>query len=104
MSVDIHHANRRSCSRSREAHLLTVTPSTRSTLGDPVQPGLTLDLSARGARIETPEPLLLGQELTLEIAFANRILQARGRPVHTEVLADGLCGAGIRFTAEGLHT
>ncbi len=98
----IHLADRRSCPRNREAHLLTITPSGPKTLGTPVYTGLTLDVSDLGVHVETKEPLVLGQELTLEIAFADKILLARGKAVHTELLADGLCGAGIRFTGEGL--
>lgn len=104
MFPEIRHANRRSCPRSREAHLLTVTSGNPQALGVPIHTGVTLDVSARGVHIETPEPLLLGQELTLEIAFADRIMRARGKTVHTELLADGLCGAGIRFSGEGLHS
>jgi len=102
MSAEIHHANRRSCSRSRETHLLTVTPSDPQARVVPIYTGLTLDVSDEGAHIETPEPLVLDQELTLEIAFADHIVLAHGRPVHTEVLADGLYGAGIRFTGKEL--
>ena len=103
MSTEIRHADRRSCPRSREAHLLTVTSGDSPTLGAHIHTGLTLDVSTLGAHIETPEPLVLGEELNLEIAFADRILLARGKAVHTEMLANGLCGAGIRFTSEGLH-
>jgi hypothetical protein len=82
---------------------LTVTLGHSPSFGAPIFAGLTLDMSTSGVHIETPEPLVLGQELSLEIAFAGQILIARGKPVHTEMLADGLYGAGIRFTSEGLH-
>lgn len=104
MSAEIRHADRRSCPRTREAHLLTVTPSEPPDLGTPVYTGMTLDVSDLGAHIATRQPLVLGQELTIEIAFADQILLARGKTVHTELLADGLCGAGIRFSGEGLHS
>ena len=104
MSAEIRHADRRSYTRSRETHLVTVMPSDPQALGTPVFTGRTLDISDLGAHIETQEPLVLGQELTLEVAIADRILRARGKAVHTELLADGLCGAGIRFTGEGLDS
>ena len=101
---EIRHADRRSYPRNRETHLLTVTPRDPRPLGTPVITGRTLDISDLGTHIETQEPLVLGQELTLEIAIADRFLRARGKTVHTELLADGLCGAGIRFIDEGLRS
>lgn len=103
MSREIRHADRRTCPRRREAHLLTVTSGHSPTTGAPVQVGLTLDMNTLGVRIETSEPLVVDQELSLEIAYAAQILIAHGKAVHTEMLADGLCATGIRFTSEGLH-
>ena len=103
MTAEIRHVDRRCCRRSRETHLLTVTPRGSAVVGKPVYSGRTLDVTERGVQIETREPLALGQELKLEIAFAGRILCAEGKAVHTELLADGLCGAGIVFTGAGLR-
>ncbi len=104
MPKEIRHADRRSCPRSRETHLLTVTPSGPQALGSPVHTGLTLDVSDLGAHIETPEPLVLGQELTLEIALGDHIRVTKGKPIHTELLPNGLYRAGIEFTARGLNS
>jgi len=88
---------RRKLPRVHALHLLAVEPRIAGAPGTPVYTGRTLDVSEVGAHIETTVPLVLGQELDLEIAVNEDTLHARGEAVHTEILPDGLYGAGIRF-------
>ncbi|MDH3404303.1 MAG: PilZ domain-containing protein [Acidobacteriota bacterium] len=90
---------RRKLPRVQALHLLAVEPGGAGTPDSPVYTGRTLDVNELGARVEISVPLVLGQEVDLEIGVEDRILDVRGEAVHTELLPDGLYGAGIRFTS-----
>ena len=92
-------SERREMPRVKALHLLAVAPRAVGAPDTPVYTGRTLDVSESGARVETTVPLVVGQELELEIGVGDRILHVRGEAVRTELLPDGLYAAGIRFTS-----
>ena len=60
----------------------------------------TLNLSLVGVMIESPDPLQVGQELTLEFLMDNdAVAKVRGRVLHVTPGRDDLHLAGIIFEA-----
>ena len=92
-------SERRKLTRVKALHLLAIAPRAVGAPGTPVYTGRTLDVSGAGARVETTVPLILGQELELDIGIEDRIFRVRGKAVHAELLPGGLYTAGIRFTS-----
>ena len=88
--------DRRRSARVRSLRLVTLEPIGTGSGEAPIEVGRTLDVSEAGARVEIVRELPPGQELELQIAVGDRLIQARGRVVHTE-RAGSLVVTGIAW-------
>ena len=89
-------SDRRRSARVRSLRLATLEPIGAGSAEAPVEVGRTLDVSEAGVRLETTRELRPGQELELQIAVADRLINCRGRVVHTET-SGGLVLTGIEW-------
>jgi c-di-GMP-binding flagellar brake protein YcgR len=100
MTPDTNESNgsRRKDPRVRTIHLLSVT--TDKLRGESsISIGRTLDVSASGIRVEVQGRVCIEDQLQLEIAVEDRIIQARGRVVHATRKGEDLVETGIEFTS-----
>jgi len=65
--------------------------------------GSTIDLSLRGATIETPFSLIPGETIEISIALTPQVIKCRGRVVSTFSLEGGRPAAGVEFEDISKH-
>lgn len=86
--------DRRRSPRVESIHLVTFEAEGAASA---VEVGRTLDVSAVGARVETPTAVPVGQDLHLDIAVGDRIVRTAGRVVHAERAPDDRWQIGIEL-------
>lgn len=59
--------------------------------------GRTLDVCAGGARLETNQPLTIGEHLQLEIAVGSQIVHVDATVVHVAASESEMVAAGLSF-------
>jgi hypothetical protein len=58
-----------------------------------------IDLSLQGAKIQVPDPLILGSIVPFQIiTFDQQVIDAHARVVHVNPRADGFFRTGVQFT------
>jgi hypothetical protein len=85
-------ADRRRACRWRDKRLLTLQETGSE------HPGMTADVSPAGMRLALSRcASRVGEEVQINVAFAQEVMEVRGHLVHTQRLSWGML-AGIRFT------
>lgn len=90
--------DRRRDPRVRSMHLVSYEAHAVDPTASPLTVGRTLDVSATGLRVETALMLGLGQELDLEIAVGEQVVEAKGRVVHAAEAGGSTFVTGVEFT------
>ena len=79
-------------------HIVSFAELSRGLPKEPVTGlGRTLDVGAGGALVETDQPLVIGEQIQLEIAVGSQIVQADATVVHVTPGEQEMVAAGVSF-------
>lgn len=89
--------DRRTVKRLDAGHLVIHSDSTEEDAHRPLSMAVTIDLNEFGFKVQSTEPLALGERFRFSVALQEDVVEATGQVVHVNRALNGTFEMGVEF-------